>query len=476
MTRRSTGTPADWRSKAVLVCAATVGHNGIPLLAHTATGPAAAAARAGTPAAPGQHATGVSMDHHGTRSALRMTTSWLRVRRWAAMLAVAVIALGIGAVPASAAGHAAISGSGSTWASLPVDQWSQDVRPAGLVVNYNPDGSVAGRADFIAGQDDFAFSDVPFRDGRDKLGHTKREVVPWGYSYIPLPAGGIAFPYHIEDQGRLIINLRLTPKLLLGIFTGKITNWDDPAIRKVYRAPLPNLPITPVIRSDGSAPTYYFTRWMAHVFPRQWNAFCDQIDPHIKPPCGQTEFYPQFGHAQAENGANNVMAYITSTYGNGAIGYDEYAYVLQSHYPVLQLRNPAGKYLGPTPTNVTTALTQATVDTNPRSPSYLQVNLNRLYTDTNPANYPLSYTGYLIAPRTGRPKPPPPHFTDAKGRTLSAFTVFALCHGQSHLAATGFAPLPPNLIKDGLQQARHIPGHGPIPRPSHCPAIHPSHR
>lgn len=61
-----------------------------------------------------------------------------------------------------------------------------------------------------------------------------------------------------------------------------------------------------------------------------------------------------------------------------------------------------------------------------------------------------------------------PAFTNAKGSTPSAFTVFALCGGQSQLAALGYAPLPPNLVRDGLQQAAHIPGHGPIPTPAAC--------
>ena len=394
---------------------------------------------------------------------------------WRAALPAALVisAVSIAAPPAGAAPgpFVAISGSGSSWAGIAVDEWSQAVRPAGIVVNYNPDGSAAGRADFIAGQDDYAVSDVPFRNGHDKLGGTQREVVPWDYSYIPAVAGGVAFAYHIEDHGHVVTGLRLTPQLVFDIFTGKITNWDDPAIRKVYGSALPDLRITPVIRADGSGVTYYFTRWMADVFPSQWNAFCDKIDPRIKPPCGQTEFYPLFGNARAENGAVNVMTYIKSARGNGAIGYDEYAYVAGAHSPALKLRNPAGDYVLPTSVNVTTALTQAVVDTDPHSPGYLQVNLDRVYTDNNPASYPLSYPGYLIAPRTGS-KPLPPNFTFAKGFTLSKFLDFALCGGQRNLAVLGYAPLPPNLVKDGLQQTGQITGHGHVPSLSRCLGAH----
>ena len=113
--------------------------------------------------------------------------------------AVSLASLGLVAAPtsASAGGYTAISGSGSSWASIAIDQWSQDVRPSGIVVNYNPDGSAAGRADYMANQDDFAGSDPPFRNGKDQLGGTGAENPSQGYSYIPDTAGGTAFIYHI---------------------------------------------------------------------------------------------------------------------------------------------------------------------------------------------------------------------------------------------------------------------------------------
>ena len=170
-------------------------------------------------------------------------------------------------LPASAASYVAISGSGSSWSAVALDQWQQDLRPNGLVINYNPDGSAAGRGDYMANQDDFAGSDPPFRNGHDQLGGTGAEHPTQGYSYIPDTAGGTAFMYHVEVAGHLITNLRLSGQTIMEIFTGAITNWDDKRITKDYGAQLPNLPITPVIRSDGSGATFFLTRWMSHVFP-----------------------------------------------------------------------------------------------------------------------------------------------------------------------------------------------------------------
>jgi len=388
-----------------------------------------------------------------------MPTLRRRARAAASVLAAAGLAsLGLVAAPApaGAGSYVQISGSGSSWAALAIDNWSKAVRPSGIVVNYNPDGSASGRGDYMANQDDFAGSDPPFRNGKDYLGGTGAETPSQGYSYIPDTAGGTALIYHIEQNGQLITNLRLDAKTLFEIFTGQITNWDDPRIHKIYGGTLPNLPITPVIRSDGSGATFFFTLWMSSVFPSQWDAFCAKVHPGIHQPCGNTEFYPQFGNAKAENGSNNVMAYITSTYGNGSIGYDEYAYALNSHYPVVQLLNPGGYFVGPTASNVAVSLHHAIINENPSSPDFLQQDLHALYTLKDPRDYPLSSYSYLIVPRSG--KPLPTNFTTAKGKTLSTWVNYLLCAGQAHLDALGYSPLPANLVSGGLLQNAKIPG------------------
>ncbi len=392
-----------------------------------------------------------------------MSKLWARagtVARLAAAVSLACLGLAAVAAPAGATNYVAVSGSGSSWASIAIDQWSQDVRPTGMVVNYNPDGSAAGRADYMANQDDFAGSDPPFRNGKDQLGGTGAEHPSQGYSYVPDTAGGTAFIYHIEDNGHLVTNLRLNATVLFDIFTGKITNWDDPRIKAIYGGSLPNLPITPVYRTDGSGATYFFTLWMSKMFPGPWNAFCEKVHPGIHPPCGQTEFYPPFGNAKGENGSNNVMAYITSTYGNGSIGYDEYAYALNSHYPVVQLLNPDNYFVGPTASNVAVSLTKAVINTNQNSPDFLQQNLDELYTFKDPRDYPLSSYSYLIVPREHTTEPT--NFTNAKGFTLSKWINFVLCAGQAGLDRLGYSPLPQNLVQGGLIQNGKIPGNASL--------------
>jgi ABC-type phosphate transport system substrate-binding protein len=392
-----------------------------------------------------------------------MSKLWARagtVARVVAAVSLASLALVAVPAPASAGGYVAVSGSGSSWASIAIDQWSQDVRQNGLVVNYNPDGSAQGRLDYQSNQDDFAGSDPPFRNGQDQLGGTSAEHPQQGYSYIPDTAGGTAFIYHIEENGHLIRNLRLSPPILFDIFTGQITNWDDKRIKAIYGGTLPNLPITPVIRSDGSGATFFLTLWMSTMFPGPWNHFCAKVHPGVHFPCGQTEFYPQFGSAKAENGSNNVMAYITASYGNGSIGYDEYAYALNSHYPVVQLLNPGHYFVGPTASNVAVSLHHAVINENPNSPDFLQQDLRKLYTLKDPRDYPLSSYSYLIVPRERTQEPL--NFSNSKGYSLSKWVNFVLCGGQSHLDSLGYSPLPQNLVQGGLTQNGKIPGNASL--------------
>jgi ABC-type phosphate transport system substrate-binding protein len=384
--------------------------------------------------------------------------------RIGAAACLASLGLAVAPRPAAASTYTSISGSGSSWASVALDQWSSNVRPNGLVVNYNPDGSAAGRQDFINDQADFSGSDPPFRNGQDELGGTGAENAnKYGFSYVPDTAGGTAFMYHLTAAGHLITNLRLRPLTIMKIFTGQITNWDDKQITHDYGARLPNLPITPVVRSDGSGATFFLTRWMEHLDPGLWNAFCRRVHPGIRLPCPQTEFYPtNFGNAKAENGSTNVANYITSSYGNGAIGYDEYAYALNSHYPVVKVANPGGYWSLPTASNVAVALTRARINEDRNSQNFLQQNLDRVYTFKDPRSYPLSSYSYLIVPRQATHTPsPPPEFASpsGKGKSLSTFIDYFLCAGQAHVAELGYSPLPLNLVKGGLLQTDFIPGH-----------------
>jgi hypothetical protein len=147
---------------------------------------------------------------------------------------------------------------------------------------------------------------------------------------------------------------------------------------------------------------------------------------------------------------------VTSSYGEGAIGYDEYAYALNAHWPVVAMENPAGYYVLPSASNVAVALTQAQINEDASSPNFLQQNLDDVYTYTDPRSYPLSSYSYLIVPRTGTKTPP--IFSASVGRSLSTYINFYLCQGQQQAGALGYSPLPLNLVQGAFLQVNKIPG------------------
>ena len=283
---------------------------------------------------------------------------------------------------------AQINGSGSSWAALAIDEWTSTLANNGITINYSPIGSATGRDQFIQGLDDFAGTDPPFRNGGDKIAQTPPEVPHYGYSYIPDMAGGTAFMYHLTVGGQQVTNLRLSPKTIMDIFTGAVTNWDAPAITNDYGQQLPNIrsprwsgPTDPGRRSSSPAGWRTSSRRSGMRSARRSPAAGSRL------PCPETEFYPTNGpgwNAKGENGSTAVADYISSSYADGAIGYDEYAYAINSHYPVVKVLNPAGYYVLPTASNVAVALTQAQINEDTTSPDFLQQDLDDVYTFKDP--------------------------------------------------------------------------------------------
>ncbi|MEY9943623.1 substrate-binding domain-containing protein [Kitasatospora sp. GAS1066B] len=367
-----------------------------------------------------------------------------------------------------------LNSDGSSWAGPAIEKWRTDVASQGININFNPNGSAAGRQQWENGQDDFTASDVPFRTAIDTganqqeqgSGIASAENPTYGFSYVPITAGGTAFMYNLAIGGKQITNLRLTPDDLVDIFTGKLTWWDDPKITAAYGKALPHIPITPVVRSDGSGATAQFTRWMEHTHQGQWDQYCSGVNGVT---CGDyTEFFPPSGRMLAQNGSDQVAHYIEQPSGLGAIGYDEYAFALTSGWPVVKVLNPAGYYSLPTASNVAVALTAAKIrgvddNTPPTDPNYLQQNLDGVYTNADPRSYPISSYSYVIVPRKGATLNPPPKFTDPKGAALSQYLDYVLCGGQatgtSGIDSIGYSPIPRGLVKGGLLQVAQIPGY-----------------
>ena len=335
--------------------------------------------------------------------------------------------------------YAQIEGTGSTWSELIVQQWITDVNSSGMQVVYTGGGSSKGRKDFAQASTDFAISEIPYQ-GVDEQGQADtsngRE-----FAYLPIVAGGTAFTYQLKVGGQLVRNLRLSGPTIAKIFTNQITNWNDPAISKDNNGrKFPSLPITPVVRADGSGTTAQFTSWMDHQYPSVWRAFFGRG--------GLTSYFPRKGRAIGQAGSDQVMNTIAGFAGNGTIGYVEYSYPLNKRYPVVKVLNAGGYYVEPTQYNVAVALTRARINMNKGSKDYLTQILDGVYSATDPRAYPLSSYSYMIVPTASKD----PRMTTAKRQTLADFMYYSLCAGQSKAGPYGYSPLPLNLVQAGFEQ------------------------
>jgi ABC-type phosphate transport system substrate-binding protein len=390
-----------------------------------------------------------------------------RARR---LVAAAVLAVGalcgvlLPAAPgASATSYVPISGAGSTWSANAFADWTSGVQQYGMRVDYLGGGSTVGRNDFKTGTVTFGASDIPY--GLTQ-GTTTDPPPQRGYAYMPDTAGGTVFMYNLKIGNTQVTNLRLSGQVVTAIFTGRITNWDDPAIQADNPGlQMPNLPIVPVVRSDGAGSSYLLTQWMLATDPSDYNAYCN--NPNIAfHPCTPTSNYPvlppNISRMIAQNGDLGVAGYVSQQQNDGAIGYVQYSYAINAGFPVVLLLNQAGYYTAPTAGNVAVSLLQAkivgcslTACSNPNNnPLYLTQNLSQVYSDADPRTYELSGYSYMIIPTDLSMS----SFTTAQGYTLGAFGGYMLCQGQVPLDQLGYSSLPINLVEAGFQQLQKIPG------------------
>lgn len=370
-------------------------------------------------------------------------------------VALAVVTL-FAAGPAGArTEYAEIEGSGSTWAYGIIAPWIAQVQAAyGMQITFNQSGSSQGRKDFANTVTDFGDSDIPYQGVDPTTGQTDASKRP--YAYAPVVAGGTAFTYHLTVAGHLVTNLRLSGETIAKIFTNKITNWNDPEITHENGGhALPSEAIKPVVRSDGSGATAQFTLWMDKQYPSIWRPFNGGK-------AGLTSIYPRQGSQIAVAQDAGVMNTIKAAGGEGEIGYTEYSYPLQAHYPVVYVENRAGYYVQPTQYNVAVALTRAAIvgcnsggvcsPNGVPANSYLTQNLDRVYSYRDPRTYPLSSYSYMIIPTSAGDQ----RMTPPKRQTLADFLSYSLCTGQRLAGPYGYSPLPLNLVKAAFGQLEKL--------------------
>src|SRR5271156_661023 len=162
----------------------------------------------------------------------------------------------IGAITVACA--ADISGAGATFPFPIYAKWADSYKKdTGNGLNYQSIGSGAGIKQIRAKTVTFGATDAPLE---------AKELEKAGLAQFPMVMGGIVAVLNLPGvkPGDIVID----GPTLAQIYLGKITNWNDVALKTLNpKLDLPNLPIVPIHRADGSGTTFTFKYYLGQVSP-----------------------------------------------------------------------------------------------------------------------------------------------------------------------------------------------------------------
>ena len=305
---------------------------------------------------------------------------------------------------------------GSTAQKNAMEEWIKGFQDtcSGTTVTYNGTGSGAGVSNFIAKQDDFAGSDSALDPAKDEVAKASAACGSPALN-LPMVTGPIAIAYKVNG----VKDLTLTPKVITKIFLGKITSWNDPAIKALNaNATLPATKITVFYRGDSSGTTQNFEKYLAANDPEDFTSKPDKDSSKA-------------GFAgQGKTGSQGVQQAIGST--DGAIGYVEWSFAVSGNLDTAKVDNGGGP-VELTADSAGAAVSAAKVASNGGQDLTLKLD----YATKTSGAYPLILVTYEIVCSK---------YSDPKiGSLVKSFLTYTAGKGQDALQDLGYAPLPAEI-------------------------------
>ena len=319
--------------------------------------------------------------------------------------------LGVSVVAAACAGQALatdITGAGATFPYPIYAKWADAYKKStGVGLNYQSIGSGGGIKQIGAKTVDFGASDMPLKP---------EELEKSGMIQFPTVIGG-AIPT-VNLKGVKPGQLKLTPELLAGIYLGNVKKWDDPAIKAVNPGlALPASDINVVHRSDGSGTTFIWSNYLSKVSP-EWKSKVGE---------GTSVNWPV---GVGGKGNEGVAQYVQRI--DGAIGYVEYAYVLQNKMTYVMVRNHDGRFVAPSAKAFQAAAAGA--DWKAAPAMYL------ILTDApGAASWPIAGATFILMHKA-QDKP-------EAGREVLRFFQWAYDKGDRMAEELDYVPMPDSVVK-----------------------------
>jgi len=311
--------------------------------------------------------------------------------------------------------HAALSinGAGASFPYPMYSKWFDEYRKnnPSVEINYQSIGSGGGIKQVTEGTVDFGASDGPMNDEQLKAFQDKHG---FGILHFPTLLGAVVPTYNISGVSGA---LNFTPDALAGIFLGKITKWNDPAIAGANKGVnLPSADIVVVHRSDGSGTTYIWTDYLSKV-NGEWK---DKVGK------GASINWPV---GLGGKGSEGVTGQIKNT--PNSIGYVELIYALSNNIPYGSVKNSSGSFIKADLASVSAAAAGAAKTI----PDDFRVSI----IDAPGKNaYPISSFTWLLIPEK---------FSDAAKRdAIKGFVKWMLKDGQNYTEQLSYAKLPKEVV------------------------------
>jgi phosphate transport system substrate-binding protein len=340
----------------------------------------------------------------------------MRIAKWMGLLA---LLLAIASTLALAEGPVLLNAAGATFPYPIYSKWFDLYHTAhsNVQINYQSIGSGGGIRQLLDKTVDFGASDGPMSD--DQLKQASMPIL-----HFPTVLGAAIPSYNVPGvQG----DLNFTADALAGIFLGKVSKWNDPAIAGANPGvKLPSDDIVVVHRSDGSGTSYIWTDYLSKVSP-EWQQKVGK---------GTSVNWPV---GLGGKGNEGVSALIQQT--PGSLGYVELIYAVQNKIPYGKVKNSSGTFVKADLASVSAAAAAAAKN----MPDDFRVSI------TNPEGkdaYPIaSFTWLLI----------PSKFADATKRdVVKDFLKWMMTDGQQYCDALSYAKLPKEVVAKEMKAIAKI--------------------
>jgi phosphate transport system substrate-binding protein len=334
---------------------------------------------------------------------------------WAALLCLGVAS----SAPASA--QMQLNGAGATFPYPIYSKWFDEyikVDPS-VRFNYQSIGSGGGIKQITEQTVDFGATDGPMTD-------ELLSAAPGHLMHFPTVMGADVLTYNVQG---LSGGLKVTPETIAGIFLGKITKWNDPALKASNPdANLPGNDIIVVHRSDGSGTTYIWTDYLSKV-SKEWSNRVGK---------GTSVNWPAGLGGKGNEGVTGLVKQTPFS-----VGYVELIYAISNQLPFADVKNAAGSFVKPSLESVTAAAAGVAQT----MPGDFRVSITNA---PGAEAYPISSMTWLLVYE--KQKDP------EKGKKLVQFLDWMLHDGQKLAPALHYAPLPSAVVAKEEAAVRRVTG------------------